>query len=312
MLSDKQKEAREGSLGSSDAPVVCGVSPYKSPLVLYYELHGELPRYSDEETQAQRIGSRLEPVIAELAAEELQIKIRKCPPRRHAKYPFMSANLDYEIVSHPNGPGVFEIKNRSGIKPWDSLPEDIELQTRHQMAVTNREWGIVAAMFQFGTIKHYELQRDQEIEEYLIHIEQNFLVRVQQSDPPTADWQKDGLEILKKLYPRDSGQTVTLDDIHALESVRSLEEAKHTIKLMEAQEASAKGYLQAAMQDASLAEIPGYGQITWKSTKASKSFDEAAFKAAHPDVHAQFIRERAGYRRFLLKPAKELICQPTQ
>lgn len=309
MLSDEQKASREGSLGSSDAPVVCGLSPYKSPLVLYYELHGELPRYSDDETQAQRIGSRLEPVIAELAAEELQIKIRKCAPRRHAKYPFMTANLDYEIVSHPKGPGVFEIKNRSGIKPWESLPEDIEIQARHQMAVTNREWGIVAAMFQFGTIKHYELERDKEIEEYLIHIEQNFLIRVEKSDPPTADWNKDGLDILKKLYPRDSGKSVILDDIKAIEYVRMLEEAKLEVKRAEAIEAEAKGFLQSSMQDASTAVIPGYGEITWKSVKASKGFDEAAFKAAHPDLYQQFIKERPGYRRFLLKPSKEIVCK---
>ena len=53
MLTDKQKAERELSLGSSDAPIVAGVSPYKSPLELYYQLHGELPRYTNEETQAE-------------------------------------------------------------------------------------------------------------------------------------------------------------------------------------------------------------------------------------------------------------------
>ena len=308
MLSDEQKASREGTIGSSDAPVVCGLSPYKSPLVLYYELHGELPRYTDEETQAQRIGSRLEPVIAELAAEELSIKIRKCPPRRHPKHAFMSANLDYEIVSHPKGPGVFEIKNRSGIKPWDTLPEDIEIQTRHQMAVTNREWGIVAAMFQFGTIKHYELERDMEIEEYLIHIEQNFLLRVETSDPPTADWNKDGLDMLKKLYPRDSGKMITLSEDYAA-IAGYLTQAKTELAHWEDQKSQFEGQLKAAMEDASIAVIPSYGEVTWKSTKSTKAFDEAAFKAAHPDLYEQFIKERPGYRRFLLKPSKELICK---
>src|SRR3990167_9109294 len=89
MLTEKQKSEREASLGSSDAPIVAGVSPYKSPLELYYQLHGDLPRYTDEETQAQRIGSKLEPMIAELAAEDLGIKIRRSATRHHPKHAFI-------------------------------------------------------------------------------------------------------------------------------------------------------------------------------------------------------------------------------
>lgn len=305
-LSDKQKASREGALGSSDAPVVCGVSPYKSPLVLYYELHGELPRYSDEETQYQRIGSRLEPVIAELAADELNLKIRRCAPRRHPQHAFMSANLDFEIVSHPKGPGVFEVKNRSGVKPWESLPEDVELQARHQLAVTNREWGIVAAMFQFGTIRHYEIERDQELEAYLIEIEGRFMLRVEKGEPPDTIWDKESLGILKRLYPQDSGKTITLDSPEALAQVEQYLGSKEALKDMEQKEAAAKGWIQAAMQEASTALIPGYS-CTWKSTKPSKQFDEDAFKAANPDLYKSFIKERPGYRRFLLKPAKEIV-----
>ena len=306
MLTDAQKAKREGTLGSSDAPVVAGLSPYKSPLVLYYELHGELPRYSDEETRYQRIGSKLEPVIAEIAAEELKLKIRRCAPRRHPAHAFMTANLDYEIVSNPKGPGVFEIKNRAGQKPWEQLPEDVEVQARHQMAVTNREWGIVAAMFQFGTIRHYELQRDKELEAYLIEIEGRFMVRVEKGEPPDTVWDKESLNILKRLYPTDSGKTVKLDSPEAVAMVDQYLGCRDMLKDMEQKEAAAKGWIQAAMQDATYAEIPGY-TCSWKSTKPSKHFDEDAFKTAHPDLYQSFIKDRPGYRRFLLKTAKEIL-----
>ena len=306
MLTPEQKAKREGTLGSSDAPVVAGLSPYKSPLVLYYELHGELPRYSDEETASQRIGSRLEPVIAELAAEELKLKIRRCAPRRHPTHAFMTANLDYEIISHPKGPGVFEVKNRAGQKPWEQLPEDVELQARHQMAVTNRAWGIVAAMFQFGTIRHYELERDKELETVLIEIEGRFMLRVALGEPPDTVWDKESLSMLKRLYPTDSGKTITLDSPEAVAMVDQYLGCREVLKDMEAKEAAAKGWIQAAMQDASTAYLPGY-QIKWKSTKSSKRFDEDALKAAHPDLHQQFMTARAGYRRFVVKPAKERV-----
>ena len=178
MLTEKQRKEREASLGSRDAPIVAGVSPYKSPLELYYQLHGELPRYTDEESQAQRIGSKLEPMIAELAAEDLGYKIRRCPTRRHPKHPFMVANLDFEIVGGIKGPGVLECKNRGASKPFDTLPDDIMLQVVQQLAVTQREWGIVAVLFGFGTLKTYEVQRDKELEDYAERFGRNMVVEV--------------------------------------------------------------------------------------------------------------------------------------
>ena len=86
-------------------------------------------------------------------------------------------------------------------------------------------------------------------------------------------------------------------------------QAKAEIAHYEEQKSQYEGKLKAAMGDASVAVIPGYGEITWKSTKPGKAFDEKAFAAAHPDLYQQFIKERPGYRRFLLKPSKELVCK---
>ncbi len=303
-LTDKQKEAREAALGSSDAPIVAGVSPYKSPLELFYQLHGELPRYTDEETQAQRIGSRLEPVIAELAAEELSLKIRRSATRRHPKYAWMVANLDFEIVNNAKGPGVLEVKNRGTSKAFDVLPDDIHLQTVQQMAVTNRDWGIVAVLFGFGNLKTFEVQRDKELEEYLIEIEARFMLRVQKGEPPTEAWTPENLGILKKLYPTDSGKTIVLPD-NALTYVGQFRQAKEELDRIEAQKAEAEGWLKAQMQDASAATVPGYS-ITWKTTKSTKRLDLDRLKAEHPEIVEQYMVDAPGYRRFLIKPTKEI------
>lgn len=305
MLSEKQKAEREASLGSSDAPVVAGVSSYSSPLELHYKLTGALPRYTDEETQAQRIGSRLEPVIAELAAEELGLKIRRCPTRRHPVHSFMVANLDYEIVGNPRGPGDLEIKNRSGMKPFDLLPDDITLQVVHQLAVTQREWAIVAVLFSFGVLKTYEVQRDKELEDYLIELEARFMLRVEKKEPPDHTWTPETVGILKKLYPTDSGQTIALDANHAL-NVEGFLAAKKELESAEEKKALFEGLLKESLADATVGTLPGYA-ISWKSTKASQKFDEALFKAEHPDLYQQFMKSVPGYRRFLIKPTKELV-----
>jgi predicted phage-related endonuclease len=304
MLTDKQKSEREASLGSSDAPIVADISPYKSPLELYYQLHGDLPRYTDEETQAQRIGHKLEPIIAELAAEDLGYKIRRCPTRRHAKYPFMVAHLDFEIVGGIKGPGLLEIKNRGASKPFDSLPDDIALQVAHQLSVVNRDWGIVAVLFGFGTLKTYEVQRDKELEEYLIELEGRFMLRVSTGEPPDHTWTPNTIDLIKRLYPSDTGKQIALDERFSFIAQR-FDEAKSELKAAEERKASYEGDLKSAMGDASTAICAGYN-ISWKSTKASQKFDLDRFKAEQPTLFDQYQKPVPGHRVFRVTPSKEM------
>jgi len=303
-LSDKQKEIREASLGSSDAPIVAGVSPYKSPLELYYQLHGELPRYTDEESQAQRIGSKLEPMIAELAAEDLGLKIRRLGTQRHKQHPFMVASLDFEIINNPKGPGVLEIKNRGASKPFDTLPDDITLQVAQQMAVTNRDWGIVAVLFGFGNLRTYEVQRDKELEEYLIELEGRFMLRVQRSEPPDHTWTPETVGILKKLYPTDTGVVIELPEQQGL-NVQGFLQSKKELDAAEERKALYEGLLKSAMMDASGATVPGY-KLSWKATKAGQKFDADRFKVEQPTLYSQYQKVVPGHRVFRVTPSKEI------
>lgn len=304
MLTDDQKAEREQALGSSDAPVVCGISPYSSPTELYYKLTGALPRYDEQETDAQKIGSRLEPVIAELAAEKLGLNIRRMPVRKHKAYPFLIAHNDFEIVNNPKGPGVLEIKNRSGQHPWDELPDDIATQVAHQLAVSNREWGVVAVLFQFGQIKPYEVHRDKELEDYLLEIEIRFMERVRKQEPPDTQWNSQTIGILKRLYPTDSGNVLTLPDQHAM-NCQGFLAAKKDMEAAKERKALYEGLLKDAMRDASKATLPGY-KISWKTTKASQEFDKDQFEQDYPDLYRQYLKTVPGYRKFLLTPSKEL------
>ena len=304
MLTDKQKDSREESIGSSDAAIVAGVSPYSHALELYYKLTGDLPRYSDEETRAQKFGSRLEPAIAEIAAEELGIKIRRSAPRRHPQYEFMSANLDYEIISNPRGPGVLEIKNRGSERPFDELPDDIRIQVAHQLAVTNRDWAMVAVLFRFSDLRTYEIERDKELENYLIEIESRFMLRVKNRQPPDHRWDVESVGLLRMLYPQDSGQTIQLP-AQAVPNVEGFLEAKKEIAEAEARKALYEGLLKEAMGPASVAELPGYA-ISWRSTKKTSVLDQEKLKSEFRDVYEKCLTHKSGYRRFVVKALKEV------
>jgi predicted phage-related endonuclease len=312
-LTEKQKADRENKVGSSDAPIIAGVSPYKSPLELLYQFRGVLPRYTEEETEYQKIGAKLEPVIAELVADKLGVKYRRCPVAVHPSYPWCVSHQDFDIVGNPKGPAVFEIKNRSGIRPWEQVPDDVEVQVRHQMMVKNREWAIVGAMFQFGMIKSYIIERDKETEACLIELELRFLAMVAKKEAPLpGDWGTGGVDLLKRLYPRDSGRIITLDSTQALVAASVFQSTRAEIKSLEAQKEAAEGFLKDAMRDASEAVIPGFGNITWRAAKdgeAKEWVDLDLLKKDYPDAAAKCISMKpgkSGGRRFLLKEAKGL------
>lgn len=306
-LSDKQKAEREQALGSSDAPIVAGVSSYCSPLELYYKLHGELPRYSDDETEAMEWGNRLEAVVAAAWAEKTGHKIRRVGTLHHRRHAFLCANLDYEIIGTAKGPGVLEIKtrDRGDLDRWDreGVPDDISIQVAHQLAVSNREWAQIAVLFGGKVFRSYEVGRDRELEEYIIEIEARFMLRVQRSEPPTEAWTPDNLGILKKLYPTSSEKTIALPNHVA--TCDAFLRAKAEVEQAETNKALYEGMLKEAMGEAAQATIPGYS-ISWRSTKASQRFDEERFKAEHPDLYQQFMKTVPGYRRFLVKPTKEI------
>ncbi len=309
-LTESEKGAREGKLGSSDAAIVAGVSPYKTPLALYYSLRGDLPRYSDEETEAQEIGKLAEPMLAELFTKRTGMNVRRTPTRLHPKHLWMVAHLDYEIVGGNQGPGVLELKmrDRSGQRDWDEgIPDDISLQVAHQLAVTNREWARVAVLFGGNTFKIYELQRDKELEDYLITIEQQFLVRVEKGEPPDADWEKDH-SVIKRLYPSDSGTVVALDNEEVRTVCQELIQAKASLKDLDTYKDAAEAYLKDHMKDASEATVPGWGTITWKNNKPSQVFDKERFEKENADLYQKYLTERPGARVFRLKPKKELVA----
>jgi putative phage-type endonuclease len=59
-------------------------------------------------------GIELEPVLAQVYAKRTGYKVRRVNAvLQHPEQPFMLANLDREVVGHPDGPGILEIKTAS-------------------------------------------------------------------------------------------------------------------------------------------------------------------------------------------------------
>lgn len=312
-LTIEQKEARTKGIGGSDAAVVVGLSPFKSPYQLYLEKRGEAPQ-SDEETFRMQLGNILEEPVAQLYCEHTGRIMRRQPLAVHADYPFMLANIDRQIIKDPRGPGIYEGKTTNDwtgreIHGANDIPDHYYLQAQHYMAVYDYAWASFGILIGTARFVWCDIDRNDEVIAELIRQEGEFWERVQSGDPPPIDGSPRTGELLKKLYPSDTGKTLVIEAPPLIEAARLLVSAKAVVKQAEADIALYENQLKSAIGDASLAVLPGFGEITWKqaSSTSKEILDVDKLKAEFPEAYAACFRSetRAGSRRFLLKPTKE-------
>ena len=102
---------RRGGIGSSDAAVAVGLSPYTSPLALWLQKTARKPDEDLSRCDAVFWGSTLEAIIANVYASRTGNKVRRVNAvLQHADYPFMLANLDRAVGND----GVLEVKTAGG------------------------------------------------------------------------------------------------------------------------------------------------------------------------------------------------------
>jgi len=308
-LTPEDLEARNQGIGGSDAPAVANLSPYKSALTLHHQLCGELPMGQDE-TAATEWGLRLEPPIALAYSEKTGRNIRSQPIRIHRDYPYMRCHIDRQIIGDARGPGLLEIKASGGFmeKSWDEgIPDHVYIQVQHNLAVYGYSWASVAVLFGGQTFRCYDIDRDQDIIDYLIVIEGKFWKGVQTGSPPKIDDAVDAGELLKKLYPLDSGKEITLESPQAIAMAQVVIQAKQDEDKAYEANMAAQSWLKNQMKDAATCHIPGFGWLSWKTTKAGKELDEDKLHREHPEIYQACQKIKPGHRRFLLKPGKEMV-----
>lgn len=270
---DEWLEARRGSIGGSDAPVIAGVSHYSSPLALYCEKLGLAER---EESQAEylRWGSLLEPLIAnEYALATKRPLVDHGINLFRAGFDFPAhASLDREIepVEGHDGPGVLQIKS-SGITSMkhlqeEGIPLDWQVQLQHEIACLNFTWGSFAIlMFPSRKLGWLDVERNDRFIDALLEQERKFTRRLLDHDPPEADASEATRQIIKALYPKDDGSVVELPR-EAESWHEQFQNAKAEIKKWELREADAKNKLEYEIGAATFGVLPDGTKYSFKTT----------------------------------------------
>ncbi|GAB6070858.1 YqaJ viral recombinase family protein [Thiomicrorhabdus hydrogeniphila] len=306
-LSNEQwLQARQQGIGASDAATAVGLNPYKSQLELWMEKTGRIIPDQPSETEDSPLlwGTVLEPIVAEHYAKRTNRKVRRVNAiLQHAEYPWMLANLDREIVGDDEVQ-VLECKTAGifGSKLWrNGVPEYVQLQVQHQLAVTGQKAADVAVLLGGQSLQIYRIERDDDLIERLIKLEQAFWNRVLNDTPPPADTSASSETALRILYPTDNGVVLDLShDESANQSFEALLEIREQLDKFKKLDAELKHQLQQMMGDASIARFKN-GQTSWKQSSDTTAFDSKRFKTEHPELHESYLITRPGSRRFLVQ-----------
>ncbi len=273
-------------IGSSDAAAILGVSKFKSALSLYYDKLGI--REENPKTQERREwGLLLEEPIAQRYAQKTGRLIASPPPfsvARSVTYPFAVASCDRFVVGRregavetPHGVGIAEIKN-ADVYVSDQWSEDnnneppieYQIQLQHQLMVTGLGWGSIVALIGGNYFVWADRMRDDALIKVLAEREAEFWDRVERRDPPPADGSESSKDILKLVYPQDTGEVVTLGP-ESIEWHEKLVAANLAEKAAELEKNTYSNLLRQAIGDATAGVLPN-GKVYTNKLQARGEF----------------------------------------
>ncbi|WP_232442744.1 YqaJ viral recombinase family nuclease [Burkholderia ubonensis] len=209
---------RRTDIGGSDAAAAVGLNPYMSALELWLDKTRRadgLPRPDPDDTTSPTYwGTLLEPIVAASYTKQTGSRVRRVNAvLRHPTVPFMLANIDREIVG-ARDVQVLECKTAGefGARLWrDGVPEYVQIQVQHQLAVTGKSAAHVAVLLCGQALEVHRIERDDALIGWLIELEARFWRFVETDTPPPADGSESADRALRHLYP-GNGETINFSN----------------------------------------------------------------------------------------------------
>ena len=301
-------QVRKEGIGSSDAAAAVGLHPYKSQLQLWMEKTGrddQLPTSDPlDDSSPMYWGSLLEPVVAEQYSRRTGYRVRRVNAvLQHPQHPWMLANIDREVVGTTDVQ-ILECKTAGihGARLWkEGVPEYVQLQVMHQLAVTGKQAADVAVLLGGQELQVFRIERNLQMISQLIELEQHFWGFVQRDEAPPVDGSDSADMALRSLYPCDSGTTLDLSGDMEMSCVFSeLLAVREAITTQTALEAQLKQRIQQRMGDATRA-IFDAGEVSWKRSKDGVALDTARLHKEQADLLKDYTIVKPGSRRFLVQ-----------
>ena len=288
---EKWLEARAIGIGGSDAAVIMGMNPYKSPYQLWLEKTGQVDPPDLSGNQYVYWGTKNESNIADWFQEETGKKVKRLGTLRSKEYPFMLANVDRTVVGENAG---LEIKTAgvSQYRKWkdDEIPDAYYCQCLHYMAVTGADYWYIAVLLGGNEAKWKRIERNEEDIQHLIIAETDFWKLVETRTPPPVDGSDSCAAALSAQYKGgDPNYSIILPpDIDGV--IASLEDDKAIMDALKKQITEKENRLKALLGNAEEGTTDHY-RVLWKTQAGRSSVPLAKIKKQAPDVY-QLLEEK--------------------
>lgn len=303
---EKWLEARALGIGGSDAAVIMGMNPYKSPYQLWLEKTGQAEAPDLSHVQAVYWGSKNEANIADWFQETTGKKVRKLGTLRSRFHPFMLANVDRAVMGEEAGleiktAGVSQAKNWKG----DEIPDAYYCQCLHYLAVTGADRWYIAVLIGGNEALYKTVERNEDDIKALIETEACFWRRVETRTPPPVDGSDSCAAALSAQYKGGDPNFSVVLQPSTEDVIESLENDKAIMDALRKQITEKENRLKALLGNAEEGTTDHY-RVLWKTQAGRPSVPLAKIKKQAPDVY-QLLEEKGfltigkPFRRFSIK-----------
>lgn len=279
------------TIGGSDAAVVLGLNPYKSPYALWCEKTGAVEPEDLSDKEAVRLGNDLEEYVARRWCEATEKKVRRERAILHnPAYPFAHANIDRAVVGEPDAgleckttsnPEIIQ-KVRAG-----EIPDSWYCQCMHYMMVTGaHRWYLAVLAFGRGFYS-FTIARDDTEVNALARAEQAFYHLVLSRQAPAVDGTGSTMSAISRLLSHSDGRTI--DASGARQDLMRYATLRKSIGQLEDQLKECEANIKIFMGDAEKAVTTGYS-VTWKSQDRS-TFNREKWEAEHGKIPDMYFRK---------------------
>lgn len=300
----KWLETRNAGIGGSDASVIMGLNPYKSPYQLWLEKTGQAEAPDLSGNQYIYWGHKNEGNIADWFMEDTGKKVRKLGTLRSRAHPFMLANVDRAVMGEEAG---LEIKT-AGVnqaKKWkgDEIPDSYYCQCLHYLTVTGADRWYIAVLIGGNEAIRKTVERNDEDIKALIEAERNFWDHVVTRTPPPVDGSASCAAALSERF-KGGGESIILPS-RTDTMIESLQNDKSIMDALKKQIAQKENAIKELMGDAEEGATDHY-RVLWKTQSGRESAPLAKIKKSAPDIYRLlhdkgFISVGKPTRRFSIK-----------
>jgi putative phage-type endonuclease len=265
-------EERKKHIGASEVAAILGADPRYTPLHVY---ESKVHDRESIDTVWMKFGRDVEGAIANAYAHETGrsvVDLGATAFQYHPDMPFLAATLDrvtWDKPRDPEEPGVpLELKNKGDFTRPDAWveepPLENQIQLQIQMSCKVAPWGSLCAMFPGYQIRWRDFERDEDFLAAAYPELERFRKCVVDKTPPPVQSDR-CLEVIKRLYSQESGETVALgrDEMVLADSLIVAKEHK---KDAEKQVKEIEAKLRGALGENTFGALPDGTFLTLKTT----------------------------------------------